>query len=664
MRRPRRARIRAFAPITAFIALLPIASQACSAATPSWLADAAKQVLPATLPQDTVAVVLYSEQQTTVKPNGEMETRYRQAYKILRPKGKDYGTVEIYFGKSTPVTYFKAWSIPAEGKIYEINDHDAAETQVQGGEFYDDLRLKVVEIPASDPGNIVGYEYVQKDRPYAFLDTWDFQGTIPVLRARYTLQIPAGWKYDCDWVNYSRIEPQSTSANEFSWELTNIPAIKLEDDMPPWRAVAGRVDVKYFSPQNTLQAEQAGSWHDLGLWYSQLTARSRISTPEIQAEVAALTTNSKTTLGKIQAITSYIQRQIRYVAIEIGIGGLQPHMAGDIFENQFGDCKDKATLLATMLKDAGIDSYYVVAQIYRGIVQPQFASLGVFNHAILAIRLPSDVPTNDLYSVVDDPKLGKLLFFDPTDQYTPLGYLPATEQANYVLVITPDGGDLIRLPLLPPATNRLMRVGQFALTPEGGLAGHVREIRWGGPAVETRAEYLLTAPKDRAKILDQFLGAFLDNFQLQSASFGNLDRFDQSLTLDYSLDVSSYAKQVGDLIVLRPRILGQKSSPDIAPADRKYPVEFPEATVQTDQFDVTLPAGYKVDELPAAVKVDCGFISYQSQMNVSGNVLHYTRSFSINRVIVPVPNLSQLRSALDAIAADERSGVILKRSLN
>ena len=633
-----------------------------SASVPAWLADAAKQPVPAGLPKDTVAVVLYSEQQTTVKPNGETETRYRQACKILRPEGKDDGYVVVFFSKITPIVSFKAWGIPSDGKVYEVKDRDAIETQVNGGEFYDDLKTKILQIPGSDPGNVVGYEYVQKERPYLFLDTWEFQSRIPVMRAVYTLQIPNGWKYDSDWVNYAQSHPQSASENEFSWQVTNVPAIKIEDDMPPWRAVAGRLDVKYFSPADTLQSEQAGSWKDLGLWYSKLTAERRESTPEIQAQVTSLTSNAKTTLDKIEAITSYIQRQIRYVAIEIGIGGWQPHMAGDIFKNQFGDCKDKATLLATMLKDAGIDSYYAVAQIDRGIIQPQFASPGVFNHVILAIRLPGDVPTNNLYATVDDPKLGKLLFFDPTDQYTPIGYLPDTEQDNYVLVVTPDGGQLVKLPLLSPPTNRLMRVGEFTLTPQGDLAGRVREIRWGGPAVDTRAEYLQVAPKDREKIMDQFLGAFLDNLQLQSASIGNLTQFDQSLTMDYSLADRSYAKQVGDLILLRPRVIGQKTSVDIAPAGRRYPVEFPEATLQTDQYDFTLPPGYRVDELPPPAKVDCGFISYQSHITVNGNVLRYVRSFEINHVIVPVSGLTQLRSALDAIAADERSSVVLKRS--
>ncbi|MGA8165878.1 MAG: hypothetical protein WB813_01175, partial [Candidatus Acidiferrales bacterium] len=126
----------------------------------------------------------------------------------------------------------------------------------------------------------------------------------------------------------------------------------------------------------------------------------------------------------------------------------------------------------------------------------------------------------------------------------------------------------------------------------------------------------------------------------------------------------TYAKQVGDLIILRPRVLGEKSSDILSGSDRKYPVEFSEATLQTDEFDFTLPAGYTVDEMPTSMKIDCGYISYQSKTTLDGNVLRYTRSYQVNKMIVPVQGLKDLRSALGAIVADERSSVILKRAAN
>src|SRR5271163_369566 len=143
-----------------------------------------------------------------------------------------------------------------------------------------------------------------------------------------------------------------------------------------------------------------------------------------------------------------MQHQVRYVAIELGIGGSQPHPAGEVFKHRYGDCKDKATLLGSMLKEIGVDSYYVIINIERGVVTNRTPAFNGFDHAILAIRLPEGT-SSDLVAVTQHPRLGKLLFFDPTNEITPLGKLSGALQANYGLLVAPDGGELVELPLMP-----------------------------------------------------------------------------------------------------------------------------------------------------------------------------------------------------------------------
>jgi len=137
------------------------------------------------------------------------------------------------------------------------------------------------------------------------------------------------------------------------------------------------------------------------------------------------------------------------------------------------------------------------------------------------------------------------------------------------------------------------------------LNGEVRELRWGGPAALSRRQFVGSAPADRAKIFEKFLGTFLSNFALTGASLGNLDKYDQTLTLDYKFQVAGYAKTAGDLLIVRPRVLGENGSSILTGKPRKYPIEFGEATLQTDNFDIALPAGYVVDELPPAVRAVC-----------------------------------------------------------
>src|SRR5260370_7940342 len=119
----------------------------------------------------------------------------------------------------------------------------------------------------------------------------------------------------------------------------------------------------------------------------------------------------------MQLLVRLVQRDVRYVAMELGIGGYQPHPAVDVCTHHYGDCKDKATLMSAMLKEIGIESYYVVINSQRGAVTPEMpAHMGGFNHAILAIQLPVVVDDDSFAARMPHPKLAHLLFSDTTER--------------------------------------------------------------------------------------------------------------------------------------------------------------------------------------------------------------------------------------------------------
>src|SRR5262249_26054360 len=225
------------------------------------------------------------------------------------------------------------------------------------------------------------------------------------------------------------------------------------------------------------------NWSDMGKWEGDLLRGRADSSPEISQKVTELTSGAGTPLAKMQVLGVFVQHNIRYVAIELVIGGLHPHPAKDVFVHRYGDCKDKATLLASMLKVIGVDSYPVTINSRRGGVSAQSPpQLGWFNHQILAIRLPNDVADTSLVAVVNHPKFGRLLIFDPTDELTPFGRLSGNLQANYGLVVTQDGGDLLQLPQLASDSNGVRRTGTLVLSANGTLSGQIKEQHVGDSA--------------------------------------------------------------------------------------------------------------------------------------------------------------------------------------
>ena len=139
-----------------------------------------------------------------------------------------------------------------------------------------------------------------------------------------------------------------------------------------------------------------------------------------------------------------MQRNIRYVGIEIGIGGLQPHSADDVFRNRYGDCKDKATLLRAMLESVGIHSTWVLVDTRRGFVDPQNSSIDG-NHAIAAIEIPAGYTNTVLQSVVTTKSGTRYLIFDPTNEWIPIGQIPPYEQGGYGILTEGNQSQLIAL---------------------------------------------------------------------------------------------------------------------------------------------------------------------------------------------------------------------------
>jgi hypothetical protein len=428
--------------------------------------------------------------------------------------------------------------------------------------------------------------------------------------------------------------------------------------------VAGEMIVSFFPPGENARKNEFGSWQSMGMWYEGLINPQLAASDAIKQKVGELVAGKTTTLAKMQAIAQFLQHDIRYVAISLGIGGWQPHPAQEVFTKRYGDCKDKATLMRTMLREIGVDSYHVVINDKRDSITPTSPAHNGFNHVILAIKLPDDLSDPSLIAIAKHPGIGTLLFFDPTDEMMPLGQIHGQLQANYGLLVAPTGGELIQLPQQAPTTNSIQRVGKLTLDSRGSLAGDVEETRLGDRASSERWRLReVSKSTDRIKPFESFLAGSLSGFKIVKASLTNLDVTDRPFVLNYTFETVAYAKKAGNMLLVRPRVLGVKGSSILESKNpRKFPVEFDGPYQDTDSFEIELPPGYEVDELPAPANLDLSFASYHSKTEKTGRTIHYTRTMEVKELTVPVDKLEELKKFYRVIAADERSTAILKLS--
>jgi len=210
--------------------------------------------------------------------------------------------------------------------------------------------------------------------------------------------------------------------------------------------------------------------------------------------------------------------------------------------------------------------------------------------------------------------------------------------------------------------NSIQRTAKLTLDSSGLLKGEVKETRLGERASAERHRLLAVAKDaDRIKPIEELLGGSLPSFHITHASVINLQQTDRSFGFNYSFESQNYAKTAGNLLLVRPRVIGMKGSSILETKEsRSFPIEFEGPTRDTDAFEIIIPAGYTVDDLPPPVDADFGFASYHAKTEVNGNVVDYTRTYEIKELSVPVDKAEQLKKFYRIIAGDERNTVVLK----
>jgi hypothetical protein len=642
-----------------FLFLLWLACVPClaSANIPDWVRQAAAQTLPDYDPE-TNAVVLLDDITYTVTASGEYTEHYRRVVKILRPEGRLQGDWSLYLRGQEKLLSLHAWTLDGSGREFELKEKDFMELSPYSYALYDDIHLRTAAAPAANPGSVIAFEHEVRRHWWLNELKWFIAEESPVRQAHLSVQFPAGWEYKTFWAGISPTQAVQSGSNRWQWTIRDVPGIKDEPHRPRLLALTARMELAYFPPAgNSANSE---SWESLGRWYSALTADRRTAGIEVSARAHELTSGKSDFDGKVRALASFLQSDVRYVAIEIGIGGYQPHAANDIFRLRYGDCKDKATLLSSMLQEIGIHSDYVLINTARGVIKPELPS-ALFNHAILAIELPADDRTNAYRAVVLSNTGKKYLIFDPTDTFTPLGELRSDLQDNYALLIAGSLGELIHTPLLSPDANTFLRTGHFTLTAEGALSGEVIETSSGDHASRSRAALIHSNDSQRLQHVEQSLNRSVQGFTLQALDVQQLRDLQQSLVLTYKFTTPQYGQVRGPLMLVRPRVLGEKGFP-VEQKPRQYPLELGGTSWEVDDYDIQLPDGYVVDDIPEPVKIDMGFGTYQSKIDIVGSKLHYRREYVVRELAVPAEHIPELRKFEGTIGADESAAVVLKRT--
>lgn len=644
---------------TALLTILISTNAFADGSAPSWLRQSAAMNTPP-YPKDVPAVVLQDAKEVTLDGEGKLLTTENYAVKILTREGRNFAAATAFYLMSfSKVRDINAWVIRPDGSVREYDKRNVLDIISDQDDVYNEGRVKVIDASDDvDAGVVFGYTIVTEDRPLFYQDIHRFQSRLPVMLSRYTLNLPGGWKASSLTFNYQEIKPQ-VNGSSYVWEARNLAPIPHEPMSPSVRNMAPRIAVNY-APSNapTDAARTFADWKAVSRWSSTLNDPQVIVDDAVAAKARDLTANAKTELEKIRAVGTFVQN-LQYISIDIGVGygnGMKPRPSNLVLNRGYGDCKDKANLMRAMLRALKIESHPIA--IYSGdpnYVREEWASPSQFNHAILAVKVSDETKAP---TVMNHPTLGRLLIFDATDPYTPVGDLPDYLQGSYALIEAGDNGGLSKMPVTPPETDLLERNIEVSLTADGEIKGMIREKASGQTSTVFRREMReLSAPQYRQAI-EGWLTRGATGAQLVKVS-SNDKHLDASFDLDVEFSAPRYGQLMQNrLLVFKPVIVGRRGGVSLTEAKREHPVML-DSNAMRETITFNLPNGFVVDEMPDAVSLETPFGKYSTKYEVKENKLIFTRSLTTVRTTVPVEKYTSVKDFYSKIMAAEQSPVVL-----
>jgi hypothetical protein len=315
--------------------------------------------------------------------------------------------------------------------------------------------------------------------------------------------------------------------------------------------------------------------------------------------------------------------------------------------------------MIAMLDAVGIRATWVPVDDRRGVVDPKAPSL-VGNHMIMAIEIPHGYENPRLQAVVTAKTGKRYLIFDPTNPYVAIGQLPEYEQGGYGLLVAGTDSQVIQLPVLQPAADVTQRAAKFALAADGTLTGNVTVMRSGASGWGLRDRLAMDSDKEQRELVEHLLQEDFSTFTLGTEKAENVRVLDKPLELEYQVTAPAYAKTAGTMLLVRPRVVGSDAW-GLDDKARTVPISFDGERTWKDDFDVTIPAGYAVDDVPDPVNLDVGFATYHSEVKAEGDVLHYQRDYVLKKLTLAPDEYGTLRKLEAAITADEDSDAVLKK---
>ncbi len=528
----------------------------------------------------------------------------------------------VYFSEMTPIISFDAFTkVPTKKNKFKKTSVKVIENKdiVDSGIFYGGHKKKEFVYPGVVPHSLGVLDYTLHIKDPHLITPFYFDDRYPVDEAKFSVRFPSEVEIDfnlfnMEHLNVDYVEKKEDGATKYSWTIRKIKKRIYNSSAPtaPYFAPHILIRIKSYKEKDKI-IKVAENTDDLFNWYNSLIHKIPDSDlSKIKTKVKELTTSSTTDLDKIKTIYQWVQSNIRYVAFEDGMAGFIPRASGDIYAKKYGDCKDMANLLTTMLKEANV---------------PAFLTWVGTNHKPYSYHdVPCTITDNHMICAVKEGE--EFIFLDPTNSYLKYGTSPVSLQGKEALVRIDDTNyEIIKISETDFSFNS--RKDQLDLELQvNELVGEVFSIISGYHKENYHYSQLSKEFNNETNFMQNYLQIGKNSSIYKDPK---IKENEQNVNLSFNGIFKNEVLQAGEKIYINLNLDTSSKSFRIEDLDsRVLPVQEDFKHIYTFECALKIPEGYQVEFLPENIEINHSLFNLKTEYKQNGNELIYLKTILSN----------------------------------
>jgi hypothetical protein len=589
---------------------------------------------------DAGAIILLDRETMAVEENGSI-TKFRYLLiKILNDRGiSEYGDIKQRYDKNTQrVEIVCARTHLPNGEVVKVEKKaitDLSAEETYRAPTYTNVRLKLVSFPGLESNAVIEYEckITSKGGKEPFFGEVVFGAKEPILSKEFTLTVPDNRHFKYKVVN-GEVKPEIMPGKRgitYRFGCKNIPAIVEEPDMPPLAAICPR-----------LLFSSLSSWKEVGKWVSDKFYSSVDVSKEIRHKTEELIADGDT----IKNCFLWVTTKIRNVNLPLGICGYKPNKASRVYKNRYGDSRDKAALLISMLKEIGRDAFPVL--INRKGIQ-------------IVREIPS--PSQFDFLIVGVKEESAFRFFDPLARACRFGWLPPEDNGDGLIIFHKDC-EFKEIYAPPPDKSQSKSILKLRISQDGSLNGVIQSNLTGFYDQIARRTLKDKKEKERKLWFEENANTISNNTKLLSSSVSDIDNLLGPLSINVSFEsnrfIDTKESEVQFVIPWNPFNFASLSK-YIAKSERKYPLLIRAPRIVSYETEIEIPPDFNVEYLPEAINKENKFVRMHIESEVKARKIVYHSKIKLKRKRIEPNEYPEFRPIIAKFLKSRMRVVMLKK---